>query len=129
MLEITNAIVPAALGILGGMVSAWFAARSKAKQIVASFELDQQKKEEQRLDKLKLQYLDPLRASAQTLRDRFIDIRNRRATGDSLLPDLIDQLKANKAGKLPKNASYQLWSQERDYVSWVNSMDILLYRP
>ena len=46
MLEITKVIFPAIIGLVSGVLSAWFAAHWRLKQVVASFELEQKKEQE-----------------------------------------------------------------------------------
>jgi hypothetical protein len=115
MVEILKIVVPALLGILGGLLSAWFTLRS-------GYEIKQREREREARDKLKLQYLDPLRVATQNLRDRLIEIRERQNRKDTLLTDTIQQLKSNKCGHLPSDAPYKLWSDEVEFSAWANDI-------
>jgi hypothetical protein len=115
MFEILKIVVPALLGILGGLLSAWFTMRS-------GYAIKQRERESEARDKLKLQYLDPLRVATQDLRDRLIEIRERQNRKDTLLTDTIQQLKSNKCGHLPSDASYNLWRNEVEFSAWANDI-------
>lgn len=115
MFEMLKIVAPALLGILGGLLSAWFTMRS-------GYAIKQRERESEVRDKLKLQYLDPLRVATQDLRDRLIEIKERQNRKDTLLADTIKQLKSNKCGHLSGDAPYKLWGNEVEFSEWANDI-------
>jgi len=118
VIEIFKALVPvllpALLGLLGGLLSAWFTMRS-------SYVMKQREKESEERSKLQLQYLDPLRVASQDLHDRLIEIRERQNQKDLILQTGLQQLIANKTGNAPDNPPYKyIWQNKGDYAEWAN---------
>ncbi|TRU27128.1 MAG: hypothetical protein EWV81_08145 [Microcystis aeruginosa Ma_SC_T_19800800_S464] len=116
MLEIFKVLVPALLGLLGGLLSAWLTMRS-------SYVMKHREKVSEELNKLKLEYLDPLRVASQDLHDRLIEIRERQNQKDLILQTGLQQLIANKTGNSPENPPYKyIWQNKGDYAEWANDI-------
>ncbi|MBK1988853.1 hypothetical protein A0J48_015125 [Sphaerospermopsis aphanizomenoides BCCUSP55] len=116
MVEILKILAPALLGIIGGVLSGWFTQRS-------GYAIKQKEKENEERDKLKLQYLDPLRVATQDLRDRLIEIRERQNQKDPILQTGLQQLISNKTGNAANDLPYKyIWQNKGDYAEWANGI-------
>jgi hypothetical protein len=121
-LELLKTVSPILAGLVSGILAAWLTARWKLNEITTQFEFERREREEEAKEKLKMQYLDPLRFSAQALHDRIRDIIERRTKSDTLLCDTIRQIEANNISVLPHDAKYDLWTNDTARVHWANDM-------
>jgi hypothetical protein len=124
-LEVVKLIIPTVIGLLSGFLSARRATRDRMKEIEKNFKLQQIDKEKETKAKIKLQYLDPLRVSTESLRERISNIKQRKDKKDpedTLLPDTIKQFLMNKNHKLEENVPYELWENNIEFIHWVNTM-------
>jgi hypothetical protein len=82
-------ILPVFGGVLGGWVSASLTARSKLRELQASFLLAERAKAAEDRAKNQIQYLNPLRVAAMDLRERLRIVDQRIARQDTLLGDTV----------------------------------------
>lgn len=126
-IELVKAIATISGAGLSGVFAAYFTMRSRLNEIKKAAEIVREKQKEEDKERLKEEYLDPLRVSAQVFLDRLEHInsyiqkyRNNRDS-DNLFFDTIEQLQANYANILPEGVSYQLWENDTERFKWANN--------
>jgi hypothetical protein len=70
-------IVSSVLGIVGGIVAAYFTSTQNIKELKEEFKLHEKEQKREEIAKLRRDYLNPLRLSAEELKERLINLQDK----------------------------------------------------
>lgn len=119
-------IVSGLLGIVGGIVAAYFTSTQNIKELKEEFKLHEKEQKREEIAKLRRDYLNPLRLSAEELKERLINLQDKQINHMDYKQFYTALMDDNICSAFLRMSDYYVDFKDKDFKSIISSLEALI---